>query len=79
LIEPNEFGYYEKILRSLKKSHLPNFPVDALYWKPVQKRVHIAQKIAKLQLDNQRINSKNAWIIRAAKEMDIDIDSDSEL
>ncbi|KAI9011548.1 P-loop containing nucleoside triphosphate hydrolase protein [Gaertneriomyces semiglobifer] len=78
LISPAEVPIYKKICNILNKSDggIPELPVPLNLIGGYKKRVTLAQKIDTLQHRTQKQSFEDAWMKKAAEEMDIIFDED---
>ncbi|XP_022102555.1 ATP-dependent RNA helicase DDX24-like isoform X2 [Acanthaster planci] len=76
LVAPSEAHFYKRVCKTLKRDDIPSFPVDHMYYSAVKERVDLARLI---DLTNHRMEKKkhtNNWFIKAAKDLDVDLDED---
>ena len=55
---------------------IPSFPVDHSYYNAVKQRVDLARLIDQESHSVAKKKHTNDWFIKAAKELDVDLDED---
>ncbi|KAK2167677.1 hypothetical protein LSH36_25g03069 [Paralvinella palmiformis] len=80
LVGPEDLQYYRKIMKNLNRDEdLPPFPVDKDIFLGVKLCVSLARNIDKEEHSLNKKKHENLWYLRAAEEMDIELDDDKLL
>eukprot|EP00057_Strongylocentrotus_purpuratus_P026495 XP_011680969.1 PREDICTED: ATP-dependent RNA helicase DDX24 [Strongylocentrotus purpuratus] len=74
LVSPNEMNFYRRLCKTLNREEIPSFPVEHSYYQAVNERVELARDIDKLEHVSNKKKHQNDWFVRAAKELDVDVD-----
>ncbi|CAH1773944.1 unnamed protein product [Owenia fusiformis] len=75
LIGPEDNRYYRKIINTLNKDEdLPMFPIEIAYMNTMKARVQLARRIDKQEHGAKKKHVQNDWFLKAAEEMEIDVD-----
>ncbi|XP_063968406.1 ATP-dependent RNA helicase DDX24-like isoform X1 [Lytechinus pictus] len=74
LLSPNEMNFYRRLCKTLNREEIPSFPVEHSYYQAVKERVDLARDIDKLEHVHSKKKHQNDWFVRAAKELDVDVD-----
>ncbi|XP_041484197.1 ATP-dependent RNA helicase DDX24-like isoform X2 [Lytechinus variegatus] len=74
LVSPNEMNFYRRLCKTLNREEIPSFPVEHSYYQAVKERVDLAREIDKLEHVHSKKKHQNDWFVRAAKELDVDVD-----
>ncbi|XP_071509669.1 ATP-dependent RNA helicase DDX24-like [Diadema antillarum] len=78
-VSPSELNFYRRLCKTLNREEIPSFPVEHRYYQAVRERVDLARDIDKLEHLISKKKHQNDWFVRAAKELDVDVDADMNL
>ncbi|XP_072169926.1 ATP-dependent RNA helicase DDX24-like [Diadema setosum] len=78
-VSPSELNFYRRLCKTLNREEIPSFPVEHRYYQAVRERVDLARDIDKLEHLISKKKHQNDWFLRAAKELDVDVDADMNL
>ncbi|KAJ3161822.1 ATP-dependent RNA helicase [Geranomyces michiganensis] len=77
MISPQEVGMYKKICSVLGKTEgVPEFPVDRSLLSGIKTRMSLAKKIDEIEHRKQKKAHEKNWFMKAAEEMDVELDTD---
>ncbi|XP_033644649.1 ATP-dependent RNA helicase DDX24-like [Asterias rubens] len=76
LVAPTEANFYRRVCKTLNRDDIPSFPVDHSYYNAVKQRVDLARLIDQESHSVAKKKHTNDWFIKAAKELDVDLDED---
>eukprot|EP01125_Pyxidicula_operculata_P014220 TRINITY_DN4735_c0_g4_i1.p1 TRINITY_DN4735_c0_g4~~TRINITY_DN4735_c0_g4_i1.p1 ORF type:complete len:831 (-),score=291.76 TRINITY_DN4735_c0_g4_i1:171-2663(-) len=80
LVSPPEHKAFKRILFVLNKNEdgadIDNFPVDMRYFPQITKRVKAAVNLEKEMKVQKRSSQTTNWYVKAAEELDIDLDDE---
>ena len=81
LCSPEEQSLYRKLLSSLKRQEIPEFPIEGSLFPALKKRLTIAKQIDQIEHSQKKKQKNHDWFKKAAQECDIELsesDSDEE-
>ncbi|KAJ1656508.1 ATP-dependent RNA helicase [Dispira simplex] len=73
---PEETKAYQKLCTVLKKSSIPEFPVDHRILREMKKRAQLARKINDEEHRMKKTKFESDWLRQQAQAMDIELDDD---
>ncbi|XP_033097954.1 ATP-dependent RNA helicase DDX24-like [Anneissia japonica] len=76
MVSPAEVSSFKRVCKTLNRDDLPIFPTEIRYLREVKGRVDAVRELETIEHRLAKKRHHNDWFIKAAKEIDVELDDD---